>query len=119
MGKLTELDLKAWTRAGRPLAGKADGDGLTFTLSRSGTASCGARRAPAWNSAVPRPADPDTENGGHSRGWKERKALRDLGRVAPDAIRSRRSCRPPRPRAPSIRLLRRRGCARLWRPVSS
>lgn len=39
MGKLTDAQLKAWVRAGTPIAGKADGDGLTFTLSKAGTAA--------------------------------------------------------------------------------
>lgn len=39
MGKLTETRLKAWVRAGKAIAGKSDGDGLTFTLSGAGTAS--------------------------------------------------------------------------------
>jgi len=39
MGKLTDTQLKAWTRAGKPVAGKSDGRGLTFTLSKAGTAS--------------------------------------------------------------------------------
>ena len=39
MGKLTDTQLKAWVRAGWPIAGKSDGDGLTFTLSTAGTAA--------------------------------------------------------------------------------
>ena len=39
MGKLTDTQLRGWVRAGKPLAGKSDGDGLTFTLSAAGTAS--------------------------------------------------------------------------------
>jgi integrase len=39
MGKLTDVQLKAWIRAGTPIAGKSDGDGLTFTLSKVGVAS--------------------------------------------------------------------------------
>lgn len=38
MGKLTELKLKALMRAAKPCA-LADGDGLTFTLSKAGTAA--------------------------------------------------------------------------------
>ena len=38
MGKLTDIALRNWVRAGNPLA-KADGDGLTFTLSSTGTAA--------------------------------------------------------------------------------
>lgn len=38
MGKLTAVQLSHWVKAGTPLA-KADGDGLTFTLSAKGTAS--------------------------------------------------------------------------------
>lgn len=33
MGRLTEADLQTWVRDGVPLAGRSDGDGLTFTLS--------------------------------------------------------------------------------------
>lgn len=39
MGKLTEAQLRAWVRAGKPIAGRSDGGGLTFTLSKAGTAS--------------------------------------------------------------------------------
>lgn len=39
MGILNEARLKAWQRAGQPINGKADGDGLTFTLSKGGTAT--------------------------------------------------------------------------------
>ena len=39
MGKLTEPEVKGWLEAGQPIAGKSDGDGLTFTISPSGTAS--------------------------------------------------------------------------------
>jgi hypothetical protein len=39
MGRLTDTQLRAWLRAGKPLAGKSDGGGLTFTLSAAGTAS--------------------------------------------------------------------------------
>ena len=38
MGKLTDTQLRAWVRARKPLAGKSDGGGLTFTLSLAGTA---------------------------------------------------------------------------------
>ncbi|MFO1352325.1 MAG: tyrosine-type recombinase/integrase [Gammaproteobacteria bacterium] len=38
MGALTDTQLRHWVRARRPLA-KADGDGLTFTLSAKGTAA--------------------------------------------------------------------------------
>lgn len=37
-GKLSDVQLKAWIKAGKSLA-RADGDGLTFTLSNRGTAS--------------------------------------------------------------------------------
>lgn len=33
MGKLKDIEIQAWVRAGKPIAGKSDGDGLTFTLS--------------------------------------------------------------------------------------
>lgn len=39
MGKLKDIEVQAWVRAGKPIAGKSDGDGLTFTLSAKGTAS--------------------------------------------------------------------------------
>lgn len=39
MGKLTDVQLKAWIKAGKPVTGKSDGGGLTFTLSAKGTAS--------------------------------------------------------------------------------
>ena len=39
MGKLTDVQLKAWVRDGARIAGKSDGDGLTFTLSSQGTAT--------------------------------------------------------------------------------
>ena len=32
MGRLTDSKLKAWLKQGRPVAGKADGAGLTFTI---------------------------------------------------------------------------------------
>lgn len=38
MGKLTDVQIRAWIKAGEPVA-KADGDGLTFTLSAKGTAA--------------------------------------------------------------------------------
>ncbi|WP_369798663.1 tyrosine-type recombinase/integrase [Achromobacter sp. DMS1] len=37
-GLLTDVQIKAWIRAGAPLA-KSDGGGLTFTLSKAGTAT--------------------------------------------------------------------------------
>ena len=39
MGKLSDVQLKAWVRDGARIAGKSDGDGLTFTLSMQGTAT--------------------------------------------------------------------------------
>ena len=39
MGRLSAIRVEQWMKAGKPLAGKSDGDGLTFTLSKSGTAS--------------------------------------------------------------------------------
>lgn len=39
MGKLKDIEVQAWIRAGKPIAGKSDGGGLTFTLSARGTAS--------------------------------------------------------------------------------
>ncbi|WP_347255710.1 tyrosine-type recombinase/integrase [Brachymonas denitrificans] len=38
MGKLTDVQIRNWIKAGDPVA-KADGDGLTFTLSAKGTAA--------------------------------------------------------------------------------
>ncbi|WP_310451359.1 tyrosine-type recombinase/integrase [Sulfuritalea sp.] len=38
MGRLTDIDLRNWIRSGKPTA-KADGEGLTFTLSAKGTAA--------------------------------------------------------------------------------
>lgn len=39
MGKLSDIQIRKWIKAGKPVPGKADGDGLTFTLSARGTAS--------------------------------------------------------------------------------
>lgn len=39
MGRLTDADLQAWVRAGVPVSGRSDGNGLTFTLSEKGTAA--------------------------------------------------------------------------------
>ena len=39
MGKLSDTQLKAWVRAGKAIAGKSDGGGLTFTLSKAGAAA--------------------------------------------------------------------------------
>lgn len=39
MGILNEARLRAWHRAGHAIRGKSDGDGLTFTLSKAGTAT--------------------------------------------------------------------------------
>lgn len=36
MGKLSDVQLKAWVRNGQAISGKSDGDGLTFTLSVNG-----------------------------------------------------------------------------------
>lgn len=38
MGKLTDIQIRSWIKAGAPVA-KSDGDGLTFTLSAKGTAA--------------------------------------------------------------------------------
>lgn len=35
MGKLTDIQIRSWTKAGKPIT-KADEDGLTFTLSAAG-----------------------------------------------------------------------------------
>ena len=39
MGKLSDIELRSWIRHGKRIAGKSDGDGLTFTLSAQGTAT--------------------------------------------------------------------------------
>ncbi len=39
MGRLTDVQLQALLRKGQVVAGKSDGDGLTFTISKSGTAA--------------------------------------------------------------------------------
>ena len=39
MGKLSDVQLKAWVRDGSRIAGRSDGDGLTFTLSAQGAAT--------------------------------------------------------------------------------
>ncbi len=39
MGKLREADINAWVKAGKPIAGRSDGNGLTFTLWSNGVAS--------------------------------------------------------------------------------
>jgi hypothetical protein len=39
VSKLTDAQLRAWVRAGKPIAGKSGGGGLTFTLSKAGTAA--------------------------------------------------------------------------------
>ena len=39
MGKLSDVQLRAWLREGVRVAGKSDGGGLTFTLSAQGTAT--------------------------------------------------------------------------------
>ena len=38
MGKLSDVQIRKWMKAAQPIA-KADGDGLTFTLSKAGTAA--------------------------------------------------------------------------------
>lgn len=38
MGKFTDIQIRNWTKAGKPVS-KTDGDGLTFTLSAKGTTS--------------------------------------------------------------------------------
>jgi integrase len=39
MGNIKDIEIQAWIRAGKPIAGKSDGGGLTFTLSAKGTAA--------------------------------------------------------------------------------
>lgn len=36
---MTDVQLRGWVRAGKPIIGKSDGGGLTFTLSKNGTAA--------------------------------------------------------------------------------
>jgi hypothetical protein len=46
MGKrkgLTQAEVEALVKAGKYIAGKSDGDGLTFTLSRAGAATWALR----------------------------------------------------------------------------
>ncbi|HEX2237471.1 MAG TPA: integrase arm-type DNA-binding domain-containing protein [Gammaproteobacteria bacterium] len=38
MAVLTDVQLRTWVKAGAPIAGKSDGGGLTFTLSKAGAA---------------------------------------------------------------------------------
>ena len=51
MGTLTDAQIKHWIKAGDPVA-KADGGGLTFTLSKGGTAACGSTVLPARRRAT-------------------------------------------------------------------
>lgn len=39
MGRLTESQIQSWFRKGAPIAGKSDGSGLTFAISKSGKAT--------------------------------------------------------------------------------
>lgn len=39
MGRLTDSQLQAWVRKGEPVRGKSDGAGLTFSISKAGTAT--------------------------------------------------------------------------------
>ena len=39
MAKLSEKVLQKLIKTGAPIAGRSDGDGLTFTISRGGTAA--------------------------------------------------------------------------------
>jgi len=39
MGRLTDTQLRTWMRAAKPIPGKSDGGGLTFTLSSKAIAS--------------------------------------------------------------------------------
>jgi hypothetical protein len=38
MGRLTDVQLQAMVRKGQRVAGKSDGDGLVFTITKTGTA---------------------------------------------------------------------------------
>ena len=44
MGKLTDVEIRNWIKAGKPIAGKSDGDGLTFTMS----AKQAAEKSGSW-----------------------------------------------------------------------
>jgi Arm domain-containing DNA-binding protein/integrase-like protein len=46
VGKLTDLQLRGWMKASEPVAGKSDGGGLTFTLSKAGVAAWVLRYRP-------------------------------------------------------------------------
>jgi hypothetical protein len=39
MGHLSDIQLQGWIRNGHALAGESAGDGLTFTISKHGTAA--------------------------------------------------------------------------------
>jgi integrase len=39
MGQLSDVQIRQFVKAGKPIAGRSDGDGLTFTLSAAGTAA--------------------------------------------------------------------------------
>jgi len=39
MARLEDVQIRQWIKAKAPIAGKSDGDGLTFTLSAKGTAA--------------------------------------------------------------------------------
>jgi len=39
MGRLPDTRLRAWVHAAKRISGKSDGDGLTFTRARNGTAA--------------------------------------------------------------------------------
>jgi hypothetical protein len=52
MGELKDDELKDYIKAGEPTAGKSDGGGLTFTLSRGGTAPAAARRNTHFHSGT-------------------------------------------------------------------
>lgn len=39
MNRLSDLEIRKWVKEGNPIAGKSDGGGLTFTLSKAGRAS--------------------------------------------------------------------------------
>jgi len=44
MGKITDVQIRNWIKAGKPVAGKSDGDGLTFTMS----AKQAAEKSGSW-----------------------------------------------------------------------
>ena len=80
-GHLTDLQLRHWIRAGTPLA-KADGNGLTFTLSTAGVAGWILR---------------------YRHGGRRRELLDRLAAMVPDAYASKAQLRTLQPRVKAWR----------------